>query len=211
VWTPDWVSVLVVAHKEGDGVIYSGHCYVRAGHGDWYDTPVWFPSVTTPPTAAQLLTQAEAKLHMTGAQIQMAPSPGGMGLVGMPVWLSTQVNPQTWGPQTVTVSAGGVTLTAAATGTAIAWDMGDGHTVTCQNPGNAYNPAFGLDTSHHLCGYTYAQPSGGQPGNAYKVTATTTWQIVWRTTTGASGTVTPARTTVATASIKIGEVQAVNQ
>lgn len=212
-WSPDWYpSLIPPPYKEGDGVVYSGHCYVHAGHGDWVDFPVWFPSVTTPPTIPQLLAQAQAKIHMTGAQIEIAPKPGGMGLVGLPVWLATAVTPQTWGPQPVTVGAGGLTLTAVATGQQITWDMGDGSPpIVCKAgqgaPGTAYKP--GLPDSARTCGYTYTKSSGAQPGGVYKVTATTLWQIAWNTNTGANGVVTPAPTTTATTTVSIGELQVV--
>jgi len=126
------------------------------------------------------------------------------------VWLSiATTSNQYWGVQTTPpVSVPGLSVTATATTQSVTWDMGDGHSFSCPNPGRAYTPADGGNASP-LCGYTYRQPSGAKPGGAYTVTATTTWQVSWKASTGQTGTL-PPQTKTSTATVKIGELQVVN-
>jgi hypothetical protein len=165
------------------------------------------------PDPKALAQKAEADLVLRAPVITMAPMNGGSGLVGMPVWLSiATTNNQYWGQQTTPpVSVPGLSVTATAKTLSVTWDMGDGHTVTCSNPGQAYVPSDGGNASP-LCGYTYTQPSSGQPGSVYKVTATTTWQISWTSSTGQTGVLPPLTkmSAVPPPGIKIGELQVVN-
>ncbi|MBS2545378.1 hypothetical protein KGQ19_00700 [Catenulispora sp. NL8] len=208
-WTPDWAALIVPSpFKEGQGQVLDGHCYVGAANGGFANAPIWQRSITTPPPLAAMLDEAKKKLNLTSANITMAPTPNGTGLVGLPVWLSTADTDQTWNPKPVTVTAGGVTLTAVANGVNVTWDMGDGHTVVCPNHGTDYTPGSG-NTPSPTCGYTYINSSGGQPDGQYKITAKTLWHIAWNTNTGANGVVTPAPTTTTTATVRIAELQVV--
>ena len=72
---------------------------------------------------------------------------------------------------------GGITVTAEANAQYIVWDMGDGHTITCANPGSAY---AGSGSASPTCGYRYFAPSRNEPGGAYTVTATTHWLVTWQ-------------------------------
>ena len=67
------------------------------------------------------------------------------------------------------------------------------------------NPAAASPT----CGYTYDQSSAGQPGGAYRVTVTITWDITWQGTGGAGGALAPLQT-VAAAEFRVAESQALN-
>lgn len=200
-------------HRPPDGAVYDGWCLTLAGGtAGGYKQQFWYPSITTPPSVDTLRAEALAKLHMVPPSFTLAPAKNGSGLVGMPVWLSIQVSQDSWGqpPLTATASVPGLSLTAIATGQSITWDMGDGHTVSCSNPGTPYEPSDGLRPSP-TCPYTYTQPSGGQPNGAYTITATITWQVAWKASTGQTGVITPAPTTTATTTVKVGELQAVNQ
>jgi hypothetical protein len=86
--------------------------------------------------------------------------------------------------------------------------MGDGTTITCTGPGTPYggtNPAAASPT----CGHTYQESSGGKPGGAYRVTATITWDITWKSTRGAGGVLAPLETVTA-AEFRVAESQALN-
>ena len=125
-----------------------------------------------------------------------------MGAVGVPVWLWTQP----WAPQTATAAAGGVAVTVTAKMSSITWNMGDGHSITCNGPGTAFNESMGFRDSPD-CGYRYQQPSRNMPGGKYPVTATATWNVQW---TGAFQNATTVNT-ANTVQVAIGEYQSLVQ
>ena len=133
----------------------------------------------------------------------MAPGPGKTGLVGLPVWLWTTVSPSTWGPTSASASIPGLSVTATARATRIVWDMGDGHTVTCANPGTPFTSASASAASP-TCGHVYTRSSALLPGAVYPVVATTTWEVAW-SGGGQSGVLTVTRTS--RTSVRIGELQ----
>lgn len=188
-----------------DGAVYQATCLGVPGTGGGW---VWRP--TAPPgfgggpgTLAQLANEAIARLALLGPDIGLAPDPSKTGLVGLPVWMWTRVRPATWGPVSATASLPGVSVTATGRATRIVWDMGDGHAVTCDGPGTPYTRGSG-QTNSPTCGYVYRSSSAGQPGAAFTVTATTTWDIQW-SGSGGSGQVTQTRTS--SARVRIGELQ----
>jgi hypothetical protein len=158
---------------------------------------------------AQLAQRALAKVHLLGARMVVAPQSGGAGAVGLPVWLSTAVSALTWGPVSASESEGGVTVTITARASRIVWQMGEGGTVSCANPGTAYEPRFGMAASP-TCGYVYSRPSSttAHPHGRYTITATTYWTVDWAGG-GQSGVLSP--TSQAQTSVEIGEVQVVAQ
>ncbi|MFI2740726.1 ATP/GTP-binding protein [Streptomyces sp. NPDC018711] len=166
---------------------------------------VW--RATPPSTAAVdpavLAQQAVDQMILRGPDIGIVPKPGGMGLVGMPVYLWTEKSPETYGPNTASASAGGVTVTATAKVQRIVWQMGDGKTVTCTTPGTPYKPSYGKRPSPD-CGHRYPRPS---TAGSYHVVATSTWAIDWQATTGQSGRL--AQTRQSAVDIRVGELQAV--
>ncbi|MEU6621959.1 ATP/GTP-binding protein [Streptomyces litmocidini] len=161
-----------------------------------------------PPAAAAvdpavLAQQAVDQMVLRGPEIGIVPKPGGVGLVGMPVYMWTARGPETYGPNTASASAGGITVTATAKVQRIVWQMGDGKTVTCTTPGTPYKPTYGKRPSPD-CGHRYTQPS---TAGSYHVVATSTWAIDWQATTGQSGRLTQTRQS--TVDIRVGELQAV--
>ncbi len=185
------------------GAIYEQVCgWIIGTGGGW----VW--RATPPPglggvTAAQLAQQAVRLLRLSGPDIGMAPRPGSTGLVGLPVWLWTAATPTTWGPSSATASVPGLSVTATARAARIVWGMGDGHSVTCANPGTPYAETLGAKASP-TCGYVYAISSAAQPGAKYKVTATTTWNVTW-VGGGQTGALTVTRASAT--QVSIGEMQ----
>jgi hypothetical protein len=162
------------------------------------------PVLPAPGVLAQL---AVKYLNLPDPVIRSSPAPGALQLARLPVWLWVAAN--VWQPQSKTAQVPGEAVTATATPVSAAWAMGDGTTVTCTGPGTAYaagdNPAAASPT----CGYTYQASSAGQPGGAYKVTVTITWDITWAGPGGAGGVLAPLQT-VAAAQFRVAESQALN-
>ena len=190
-----------------DGAVYLATCPGTAGTGGGW---VW--RATPPPdaggvTAATVAARAVSRLRLTGPAVGTVPAPGHIGLVGMPVWLWTDVTPRTWGPASATASVPGLSVTATARASRIEWDMGDGSTVRCANPGTPYKDSY-ADRPSPTCGHIYTRTSARQPGKAYSVTATTTWLVTW-TGGGESGQITLTRPS--TTRIRVGELQVLVQ
>src|SRR5262249_35603188 len=152
------------------------------------------------PAPAQVALQALAKVHLLGAQIGIAPDPGGAGAVGLPVWLWTAVthyrdaagrDSGTWGTLTASATSGALTVTITATAQRIVWNMGDGASVSCDTPGAPYTAAAGLSDSP-TCGYRYrkASTSTAAPAGRFTITATTYWRVAW-SGGGQAGVLTP--------------------
>jgi hypothetical protein len=161
------------------------------------------PALPAPGVLAQL---AVKYLQLPDPVIRSSPAPGALQLTRLPVWLWVAAN--VWQPQSKTAQVPGESVTATATPVSAAWAMGDGKTVTCKGPGTPYsgsNPAAASPT----CGYTYDRSSAGQPGGAYRVTVTITWDITWVGTGGAGGALAPLHT-VAAAQFRVAESQALN-
>ncbi|MFJ2060343.1 ATP/GTP-binding protein [Streptomyces sp. NPDC087908] len=195
-------------HAPGDGAVYEERCTYNDGPSPTtFIRNVW---AAAPPGAATvdpavLARQAVDRMVLRGPEIGITPKPGGMGLVGMPVYLWTERGPETYGPNVASASAGGITVTATAKVARIVWQMGDGKTVTCTTPGTPYKAAFGTKSSPD-CGHRYAKPSTSGSG-MYHVAATSTWEINWQATTGQSGQMTQTRQSAV--DIRVGELQAV--
>jgi len=161
------------------------------------------PVLLAPGVLAQL---AVKYLRLPDPVIRSSPAPGALQLTRLPVWLWVAAN--AWQPQSKTAQVPGESVTATATPVSAAWSMGNGTTVTCKGPGTPYgggNPAAASPT----CGYTYEESSAGQPGGAYRVTVTITWDITWQGTGGAGGALAPLQT-VAAAEFRVAESQALN-
>jgi hypothetical protein len=190
-----------------DGAVYERAC--KTGPGG---TPVYSyfvaeraPNVPAidPETVAR---QAVSKMKLSGPDIA-SPRSAGKYLVGVPTWMWVSKSPTTFGPNTTSASAGGVTVTATAKVTRIVWTMGDGASVTCDGPGTPYVASYGNQDSP-TCGHTYARTSASQPGGKYLVTATSTWTVNWQVDgDGGAGQFTETRQS--NVQVPIGELQVV--
>jgi hypothetical protein len=205
---PDPGSPIWGDHKPGDGAFYDVYC--ARGPAPWGSGSVvftageWIPIGGLSPE--QLADQALAKIRLDNPAIHMTPTPGGAGgLVGLPVWLWTPSGVHTWGPLSASASSGPITVRIRASVSHIAWQMGDGHHVTCTGAGTAYTAADGGKSSP-TCGYRYLRPSTNKPGSTYHVVATTTWNVVWNGG-GQSGVITATRTSAV--DIRINQAQVV--
>ncbi|GAA3386458.1 ATP/GTP-binding protein [Streptomyces racemochromogenes] len=200
-------SALWQGHSPGDGAVYLDPCglgngiadgdnLAGAGRAFWAQNP---PAVAVDPTV--LAQRAVDSMLLRPPAIGIVPKPGGVGVVGMPVYMWTATGPETYGPNVASASAGAVTVTATARVAKIVWAMGDGTTVTCTTAGTPYRAEFGKNPSPD-CGHSYRTPG------KYHVTATSTWAIDW-TGGGQSGQLTEVRSSAV--DIAVGEVQVVGQ
>jgi hypothetical protein len=169
-------------------------------------------TVVDPEEVAQQILEGMA---FEALEIGLAPrpledDPSSIGLVGAPVWMwVTNAGPTTWGPREESATVGGITVTVTAEVQSVTWDLGDGSTVTCDDPGDPYTPSLGVRPSPS-CGHTYMQTSSDQPGTAYTVTATPDWTVTWTASTGAEGTLDPPSPAPSTsARLRIGERQVI--
>ncbi|MBT8226209.1 MAG: ATP/GTP-binding protein [Dactylosporangium sp.] len=194
----------------GSGAYYVQTCPFGEGSSVrmiWLATP----PANLGPSPAALARRALARIRLEGARIGIAPDPNGAGLIGLPVWLWTAVTANTWGPTTASASDGGLTVTITGRATQIVWNMGDGSSVTCANPGTPYQASYGAARSPN-CGYPaagdngpgYHLPSRTQPDGRYHITATTSWRVEW-VGGGQHGVINTTRTSQT--AIRIDELQ----
>jgi hypothetical protein len=159
------------------------------------------------PAPGALAKVAVKYLRLPDPVIRSSPAPGALQLTRLPVWLWVAAN--AWTPQSKTAQVPGEAVTATATPVSAAWAMGNGTTVTCKGPGTAYTAPDNPSAASPTCGYTYDRSSAGQPGGAYRVTVTITWDITWAGTGGAGGALAPLQT-VAAGEFRVAESQALN-
>lgn len=197
-------------HEPGDGAVY--HCYQPQT-----DLVILLWSADQPPnsgagpTPREVALLAVADMQLSAIRIGIAPeaADGSIGLVGMPVWMwAANPDENTWGPQTASASAGGITITATARVLKTTWDMGDGTTVVCATRGTPYTAAYGNKKSPD-CGHVYMTSSASQPGDKYSVTATSDWVVEWEGA-GQAGTI-RLNGLVREAQIAVGEAQVLVQ
>lgn len=192
-------------HKPGDGAIYQRSCPMGPTSTQGY---VWMdqPPAAAAVDPAQLAQEALDKMTLKGPDIGITPKPGGKGVVGMPVWMWTEKSAETYGPNSASASAGGITVTATAKVSKIVWKMGDGTSVTCHTAGSPYKASYGKKDSPD-CGHAYSKPSSTEPSGKYHVTATATWDIDWEGG-GQTGDLTEIRDS--DVDITVAEVQVLN-
>jgi hypothetical protein len=171
--------------------------------------PVLVSTATGAPqvTAKQLMLQALGELQIPWLRPATAPPRGSDGLVGLPEWF--WIPAAGWHPRQVTVRAGTVWATVAATPGALTFEPGAGISpVTCRGPGTAYDPGRPAAAQHTACSYTYPQPSAGLPGNAYRASLTVFWRISWIGSGGAGGVLAEALPVSVALSIPVAQGEA---
>ncbi|MGW0969871.1 ATP/GTP-binding protein [Streptomyces sp. NPDC002516] len=153
---------------------------------------------------AALAQQAVDEMQLLGPDVA-SPRTAGKYTVGVPMWMWVHQSATTYGPNTASASAGGVTVTATAKVSKIVWLMGDGTSVTCSGPGTTYTSSEGMAQSP-TCGHVYSRTSAGGRHGRFPVTATSTWTINWQGG-GQAGQLAEVRQT--NVQVAVGEIQVV--
>jgi hypothetical protein len=171
---------------------------------------VWLPSGTAGaplalPDPAVLAQQAIRQLVIPSMSVSASPSVNADQLVGLPTWLWLG---GPWHSVTATAAVPGESVTATATPTSVTWNLGDGSTIACQGPGTPFTSTDVPNEPSPTCGYTYEEPSIGQPNNAFPVTATVSWAVGWAGG-GQTGTV-PALDSTTDATLRVADIQSLN-
>lgn len=193
--------------RSGKGAAYQVMCPSTGRIG-----VVWISDGQDAPAAPQidpevLARQAVDSMKLVGPEIAN-PRADGTYVVGMPMWMWVDQTPTTYGPNSATAMAGGVSVTAEAKVTSIRWEMGDGSAaVVCNGPGTKYRPSMGTTPSPN-CGHVYEKVATSQDGK-FHGTATATWTVNWEVTAGPidAGSFTEVRQSPFTVSVH--EVQVV--
>lgn len=152
----------------------------------------------------ELAQRAVDSMTLLGPDIA-SPRASGRYTVGVPMWMWIHQSATTYGPNTASASAGGITVTATAKVSKIVWAMGDGATVTCNGPGTPYTTSQAMAPSP-TCGHLYTTTSADARSGRFLVTATSTWAIAWQGG-GQAGQLTEVRHS--TVPVTVGEVQVV--
>lgn len=193
-------------HEPGDGAVYEQTCGWRDLDGDTITRLVWLAEPPAQETVdpAVLAQRAVDSMTLLGPDVA-SPRTAGKYTVGVPMWMWVDQGATTYGPNTASASAGGITVTATAKVSKIVWRMGDGVSVTCNGPGTPYQASEDMAQSP-TCGHVYSKTSAGAKNGKLPVTATSTWTIDWQGG-GQGGQLTEIRQT--NVQVAIGELQVV--
>ena len=175
------------------------------------------PAPAPPPDPAVLAQQAYQRIPIPKPDMHFGPHPD-LVAVNVPVWLWVTRRPVV----PVTVTAGGVSVTATPALTSVSWSMGEpvepdspgvpAPAVVCSGEA-MYTPAP-TDVAPTVvpgCGYSYQWRSlkartGGL--GSWAVSASATWVITWTSNVGQGGTITaPPANSVA--NLQVGEWQTI--
>lgn len=151
----------------------------------------------------QVAVEALASVGIGGPVVATSPASDRL-VVRVPSWL--WVDGSWWQSYTATAAAGRVTATVTVRPVATEWSTGDGGRTTCSGPGVAWSP--GMADSATDCSYTYLEPSTGEAGSTFPLTATVRMEVTWSSNTGQSGAL-PAISRSSTQPVTVSEIQAV--
>jgi hypothetical protein len=149
-----------------------------------------------PPSAEELAARAYREIYIAAPVLNFGPDRTKLS-VNLWTWLWTN----DLGPQTITVAAGGVSVTATATLASVTWSLGEPAptggpyapgppvTITCEGTGTATPPNYDWK-AEPPCGHKYTwmstkERTGGL--GKWPVTATSNWTVTWQSNTGVSG------------------------
>lgn len=163
-------------------------------------TVIWVPQRTDPEVLAEQALR-EADLPLPG--IATSPPADQLQVVNLPTWLA--IDRSVWNPVSVSASAGTVTVTTVAKPEQVIWSVGTGDEVTCDGPGNRYDPTRPAGEQRPDCSYTYRRPG------TFPLTATVVWHVTWSAVgSPGGGDLGFARRSV-TVPVHVAEIQSLNR
>jgi hypothetical protein len=179
-----------------DGVWYRYNC-----GSNFFLLPSGGPAVTIP----QLVNEAVDSLDPPNPVLAVTPHHG-KHAVQMPSWLA--IDPAYWDEErTESATAGRVRVTAELTPYEVEWALGNGDTLTCDNPGTVWRRGMG----EHLndCPHIYKEVSLNPPTDTWDLVGTIRFEVSHETNApGSYGPWVPVeRSTVQT--IEVVEIHAV--
>jgi len=141
------------------------------------------PAPAPPLTPVEIAVEDAFETLLPSPVIETNPSPS--TFVNLASWL--WIDPIVWEPVAEAVTVPGPsTIVVTAVPVQVLWSMGDGSTVACPGPGEAYDPRIGPEQQHTDCSYTYRFSSAGQPSvtgqpndDSFTVRATVVWLVSW--------------------------------
>jgi hypothetical protein len=198
---PDIVGPLQAQHAGEPGRVFVYNCGGPGGI-------LWVPANRPAVAPATLAAQARRFLPLPAPAIGANPPLDRDQLVNLRTWL--WVDRATWGARSATASVPGVAATVTAVPLSVTWVFGDAGRVICLGPGTPYNPARSEAAQRPSCSYVFRSSSAGQPGGRFPVTATTTWRLTWAARGAPGGGTLPPLTRTTQATLRVAEVQALN-
>lgn len=165
------------------------------------------PRDSEPVDPVDLREEAMDRLQLPTPTIEFNPPSDQVVHVESWLWIDDAI----WREHSKSVTAGEVTVTATARPRRVIWSMGNGDVVVCDGPGTPYDATRPPAEQSTSCAYTYQHSSAGQPGHAYRVTADIEWDVSWTVTGAPGGGALPTLTTSSATSVRVAEMQALNQ
>lgn len=165
------------------------------------------PAEAPPVDPVALRETAVDRLGLPAPSVSLNPPEEPVVHVETWLWIDDEL----WRTHRESVSAGGVTVSVAATPERVVWDMGNGDTVVCDGPGTPYDPDRPAEEQSTDCSYVYRHSSAGQPGDTYPVTATVQWAASWQVAGAAGGGALPPLSSTTQVEVRVAELQALNE
>jgi len=128
-----------------------------------------------PPTPGQLAAAAREVMQLPFPLVRHNPADA--ALVNLDTWL--WLDDTSWQVNSNSLSLRGTTVTVVAKPTRVEWVTGDGTRLVCAGQGRQYDPGVPAERQSTYCSHTYRRSSAGQPDQAYRGSATSTWRISW--------------------------------
>ena len=185
-----------------------GNIVEVASGGAWYEKTcdgVFYGAVylAGPPNAVDPAAVAAGVLkRMTIPVPDVAFSPSGDQIVNLASWFWIP----NWGALTGTATVGGITVRVTAEPASARWTFGDGTTTTCA-PGIEWSPTA---DERRACTHVWTRSSASQPSETFRLGVTVNWIASYTVTGGAGGGALAPLTRTATTTVRVAEVQAIN-
>jgi hypothetical protein len=122
----------------------------------------------------ELAESATASMPFEAANAQVAPGPDWHTFLGIENWM--WIPEAQWRPLSLTVSAGGTSVTVRAVPVRVEWNMGT-EIVACPDAGRPWRVGMS-DEAETTCAYTYTSMETPE-GDIHRVTASIVYQLGW--------------------------------